>query len=152
MEEKLLVKITSLQVNVIRTFSLVLEILIFQYIWVKRPEPLFHKQFWFFNYSSRLSFFRNYRLGISQSNGVFELASRVNRIYAYIFTILLYLVIGPFFALPRLATTSFEIGISPFLSHELQLHYWLFLVSFSLEPPGFCLESQQNSQIISENF
>ncbi|AIS03227.1 branched-chain amino acid transport system II carrier protein [Lactococcus lactis] len=59
-------------------------------------------------------------LGISQSNGVFELASRVNRIYAYIFTILLYLVIGPFFALPRLATTSFEIGISPFLSHELQ--------------------------------
>ena len=46
-------------------------------------------------------------LGISQSNGVFELATRVNRIYAYIFTILLYLVIGPFFALPRLATTSF---------------------------------------------
>lgn len=29
-------------------------------------------------------------LGISQSNGVFELATRVNRIYAYIFTILLY--------------------------------------------------------------
>lgn len=59
-------------------------------------------------------------LGISQSNGVFELATRVNRIYAYIFTILLYLVIGPFFALPRLATTSFEIGISPFLSNKLQ--------------------------------
>ena len=59
-------------------------------------------------------------LGISQSSGVFELASRVNRTYAYIFTILLYLVIGPFFALPRLATTSFEIGISPFLTDKLQ--------------------------------
>ena len=28
----------------------------------------------------------------------------------------LYLVIGPFFALPRLATTSFEIAFSPFIS------------------------------------
>ena len=59
-------------------------------------------------------------LGISQSAGVFELASRINRTYAYIFTVLLYLVLGPFFALPRLATTSFEIGISPFLPGHLQ--------------------------------
>ena len=51
-------------------------------------------------------------IGSSQSSGVFELSSRINRRYAYIFTILLYLVIGPFFALPRLATTSFEIGLS----------------------------------------
>lgn len=59
-------------------------------------------------------------LGMSQSSGVFELSSRVGRSYGYVFTILLYLVIGPFFALPRLATTSFEIGISPFLSAQLQ--------------------------------
>ncbi len=52
-------------------------------------------------------------IGVSQSSGVFELASRINRRYALIFTILLYLVIGPFFALPRLATTSYEIGIAP---------------------------------------
>lgn len=54
-------------------------------------------------------------IGLSQSKGVFELAGHVGRPYAYIFTILLYLTIGPFFALPRLATTSFQIGISPFL-------------------------------------
>ncbi|TXX22514.1 branched-chain amino acid transporter II carrier protein, partial [Escherichia coli] len=53
--------------------------------------------------------------GLSQSTGVFELASRINRRYAIIFTVLLYLVIGPFFALPRLATTSFEIGLVPFV-------------------------------------
>ncbi|MDN6639687.1 MAG: branched-chain amino acid transport system II carrier protein [Tetragenococcus sp.] len=52
-------------------------------------------------------------MGISQSSGVFELSSRINKPYAYVFTILLYLVIGPFFALPRLATTSYEIGIAP---------------------------------------
>ncbi|KFN89965.1 branched-chain amino acid transport system carrier protein [Tetragenococcus muriaticus PMC-11-5] len=39
-------------------------------------------------------------MGISQSSGVFELSSRVNKSYAYIFTILLYLVIGPFLLYP----------------------------------------------------
>ena len=51
--------------------------------------------------------------GLSQSTGVFELASRINRRYAIIFTVLLYLVIGPFFALPRLATTSLCFPRSP---------------------------------------
>ena len=55
-------------------------------------------------------------IGISKTNGVFEISSRVSKIYAYIFTIGLYLVIGPFFALPRLATTSYEIAFSPFVS------------------------------------
>lgn len=57
-------------------------------------------------------------IGISKSNGVFDLARRVNRRYAIVFTVLLYLTIGPFFALPRLATTSFEIGLAPFIPME----------------------------------
>jgi LIVCS family branched-chain amino acid:cation transporter len=67
--------------------------------------------------------------GLSQSSGVFELATRINRRYALIFTVLLYLVIGPFFALPRLATTSFEIGLVPFISQDLQT---VFLAVFSI--------------------
>lgn len=67
-------------------------------------------------------------IGVSQSKGVFDLALRINRTYAYIFTILIYLVIGPFFALPRLATTSFEVGIAPFLKGNNQT---LFLAVFS---------------------
>lgn len=59
-------------------------------------------------------------IGLSKSTGLFDLAQRVGRRYAYLFTILLYLVIGPFFALPRLATTSFEIGLAPFLSTNQQ--------------------------------
>ncbi len=55
-------------------------------------------------------------IGISKTNGVFEISSRVSKIYGYLFTIALYLVIGPFFALPRLATTSYEIAFSPFVS------------------------------------
>ncbi|MCW1268795.1 branched-chain amino acid transport system II carrier protein, partial [Staphylococcus aureus] len=68
-------------------------------------------------------------IGISKTSGLFEIASRVNKTYAYIFTIALYLVIGPFFALPRLATTSFEIAFSPFLSPK-QITLYLFIFSF----------------------
>ncbi|MCI2804610.1 branched-chain amino acid transport system II carrier protein [Staphylococcus pettenkoferi] len=55
-------------------------------------------------------------IGVSKTNGTFEIATRVNKIYAYLFTIALFLVIGPFFALPRLATTSYEIAFSPFIT------------------------------------
>lgn len=49
--------------------------------------------------------------------GDFEtLANRVHPIFAVIFTVVLYLVIGPFFAIPRTGTVSFEIGVLPFLS------------------------------------
>ncbi len=68
-------------------------------------------------------------IGSSQSNGLFDLASKINKKYAFIFTILLYLVIGPFFALPRLATTSFEIGLAPFIPEK---QITLVLALFSL--------------------
>ena len=70
-------------------------------------------------------------IGISQSEGVFQLAAQVDRRYAYIFTISLYLVIGPLYAIPRLATTSFEIGLAPFISeNELVLALALFSCLF----------------------
>lgn len=55
-------------------------------------------------------------IGITKVDGVFELAKKANRPFAYVFTILLYLCIGPLFALPRLATISFEIGLTPFVA------------------------------------
>lgn len=58
-------------------------------------------------------------MAVSNSGNVYDLASKVDPRYAKVFTILLYLVIGPFFALPRLATTSFEIGIAPFINPSL---------------------------------
>lgn len=53
-------------------------------------------------------------LGFSKSNDLRELSSRVHPIYGLIFTSLLYLTIGPFFALPRTGAVAFEIGIAPF--------------------------------------
>ncbi len=59
-------------------------------------------------------------MGLTRSDGVFDLAQRVNRPYAYCFTILLYFTLGPLFAMPRLATTAFQIGLVPFVSRSLQ--------------------------------
>ena len=49
-----------------------------------------------------------------------SLASRVHKGYAIFFTVCLYLTIGPAFAIPRTATTSYAIGIAPFFGESMQ--------------------------------
>ncbi|MCE5284497.1 MAG: branched-chain amino acid transport system II carrier protein [Pelosinus sp.] len=81
-------------------------------------------------------------IGISNSNGLFDLASRIHPLYAYGMTILLYLTIGPFFALPRTGTVSYEIGLAPYIAKEQQLVglvcftilFFLIALLFSLKP------------------
>ena len=58
--------------------------------------------------------------GLSGSEDLYHLSSKVGKRYALFFTTALYLVIGPIFAMPRLASTSFEIGLAPFISEEYQ--------------------------------
>src|SRR5690625_1806158 len=52
-------------------------------------------------------------MAYSGSNNLQDLASRVHPIYGLLFTALLYLTIGPFFAAPRTGTVAYEIGIAP---------------------------------------
>ncbi|MED1917310.1 branched-chain amino acid transport system II carrier protein, partial [Bacillus thuringiensis] len=47
-----------------------------------------------------------------------SLASRVHPVFGIVFTIVLYLAIGPFFAIPRSGNVSFDIGVKPFLSEQ----------------------------------
>ena len=68
--------------------------------------------------------------GISRSNGLFDLSHKVGRPYAFFFTCALYLTIGPFFAIPRCATTSFTVGLEQILPHDDKS--WLYLLLFSL--------------------
>ena len=68
-------------------------------------------------------------LGISRSDGLFALSGKVAKPYAYFFTCLLYLTIGPFFAIPRCATTSFTVGLEQVLPEG---HARLFLLLFTL--------------------
>ena len=47
-------------------------------------------------------------------NNIQELAGRVAPWFGILFSVMLYLFIGPFFAIPRAGTVAFEIGIKPF--------------------------------------
>lgn len=54
-------------------------------------------------------------MGYSGCGSAAELAKRVSPLYGTIFTVLLYLSIGPAFAIPRTGTVSYEIALRPFL-------------------------------------
>lgn len=81
-------------------------------------------------------------LGISRENGLLGLSSRVSRKYGLLFTCLLYLTIGPFFAIPRCATVSFTVGIEQLLPQTDQtlalalfsLLFFAAVLFFSLRP------------------
>lgn len=51
---------------------------------------------------------------VARSNGLPTLAGRVSRWFAALFTMLIYLSIGPCLAIPRTASTSFEMAVTPF--------------------------------------
>lgn len=53
-------------------------------------------------------------VAVARSGGLDRLAGRVHPGFALIFTILIYLSIGPCLAIPRTASTSFEMAVLPF--------------------------------------
>ncbi len=80
-------------------------------------------------------------MGISRSEGLLELSGRVSPAFRLLFTCALYLTIGPLFAIPRCAATSFTIGISPFAGEKIWLWQLIFtalffaaVLYFSLKP------------------
>lgn len=81
-------------------------------------------------------------LGVSREEGLLELSSRVSRGYGLFFTCLLYLTIGPFFAIPRCATVSYTVGIQRLLPDAGQqvvlavfsLVFFAAVLFFSLRP------------------
>lgn len=68
-------------------------------------------------------------IGITHSDGLQTLSSKVGRGYGIFFTCILYLTIGPLFAIPRCATVSFTTGITPMLGNDSR--EWLALLIFS---------------------
>lgn len=68
-------------------------------------------------------------LAIAKAGGDLQsIAGRVHPVFGIVFTMIVYLAIGPFFGIPRTATVAFEIGTAPFLSGEMASSFWsLFL-------------------------
>ena len=82
-------------------------------------------------------------IGVTHSDGLQTLSGKVGKGYGIFFTCLLYLTIGPLFAIPRCATVSFTTGITPLLDADSPEQLYLLLFSavffalvlfFSLRP------------------
>ena len=69
-------------------------------------------------------------IGITHSDGLQTLSSKVGKGYGIFFTCLLYLTIGPLFAIPRCAATSFTVGLEQILPEGGNVR--LYLLIFSL--------------------
>lgn len=62
--------------------------------------------------------------------GAQALGSRVHPMFGFLFTVVVYLSIGPFFGIPRNANVAFEMGLKPFAG-GVSLHSSLLLLLFS---------------------
>lgn len=79
---------------------------------------------------------------LSRNESLFDMAKPISSKYSKIFTCLLYLTIGPLFAIPRTATVAFEVGIHPFISDDylklglfiFSLIFFIITIYFSLKP------------------
>lgn len=68
-------------------------------------------------------------IAVSRSGGLDCLAGRVHPAFSMIFSILIYLSIGPCLAIPRTASTSFEMTVIPFLKSGEQTALWQLVYS-----------------------
>lgn len=64
-------------------------------------------------------------------DGVNTLGSRVHPLFGIIFTVVVYLSIGPFFGIPRNANVAFEMGFKPFLGN-VSINNSLLLLFFTV--------------------
>ena len=81
-------------------------------------------------------------IGNTHSDNLYQLSGKVGKKYGWWFTLILYLTIGPLFAIPRCASVSFTTGVAP-LTGDAGLRIWqlvftfiffAFVLYFSLKP------------------
>lgn len=84
-------------------------------------------------------------IGFSESKGLFSLSSKVSKRFAFIYTTVLYLAIGPCCVMPRSASISFGAGLSAIIgdSFNQDIAFLIFSIVFfsialffSLRPSG----------------
>ena len=75
-------------------------------------------------------------IGNTHSDNLMELSSKVSGWYGRLFTAVLYLTIGPFFAIPRCASVSFTTGIAPVVGDS---HFRLWQLIFTFIFFGFVM-------------
>ena len=66
---------------------------------------------------------------VAKTDGLDKLAGRVNAKFAVVFTLLIYLSIGPGLGIPRAASVPFEMAVAPYLPQGANLGLFMLLYS-----------------------
>ena len=84
-------------------------------------------------------------LVIAKFDGLDTLAQQVSGPFAFIFTILIYISIGPGLAIPRAASVPFEMSVAPYLPESANLTFWMIVYSlvFFILSCWLCLTPQK---------
>ncbi|MBQ3001734.1 MAG: branched-chain amino acid transport system II carrier protein [Bacilli bacterium] len=64
---------------------------------------------------------------VGKFGGLSELARRVDKRFAILFTLLIYISIGPGLGIPRAGSVPFEMAISPYLNENSNLTIWMIV-------------------------
>ena len=67
---------------------------------------------------------------LARAKGLRHLVNRVDPIFGVIFIVLLYLSIGPLFAIPRAANMPFDIAIRQYVGNDIQIWLFVYLVIY----------------------
>lgn len=67
---------------------------------------------------------------VAKFDGLDRLASKVGKRFAFVFTILIYLSIGPGLGIPRAASVPFEMAVAPYLPAGAPVKLWMLAYSF----------------------
>ena len=76
---------------------------------------------------------------VSETKGLQNLASRVDPVFAMVFTVLIYLSIGPMLGLPRAGSLPFEMAVSPYLPESVNKTMALFVYTLIFFGAAFIL-------------
>lgn len=63
---------------------------------------------------------------VGKFGGLTKLAGKVDKKFAIVFTLLIYLSIGPGLGIPRAGSVPFEMAIAPYLNENSNLTIWMF--------------------------
>ena len=88
--------------------------------------------------------------GLSDSDSLFDSAKPAGDFFAYFFTILLYLTIGPGFAIPRTATVSYEVALKGMVGANDTIYLLVFSIVFFLLAYYFAVKKGNLIDIIGK--
>lgn len=79
---------------------------------------------------------------VARFDGLDKLSGKAGKRFAFIFTVLIYLSIGPGLGIPRAASVPFEMAVSPYLPNDANRTLWMVLYSalFFLVALWLCLK------------